>query len=97
MFRENLARTLRRVAGDGEYIVVTRRGAPVAVVVPMGVLDLIDATEALLARRTLAAAGDLHDEATASADVPRRVPSGTSPNGRPVNHPARRGAVPRPG
>jgi len=83
-FRENLGAALRRVAGRGEYLLVTRRGVPTAAVVPVGALGLLDATEALLARRNLAAAGDLLDVVTAAADVPLREPATTGPDGRPV-------------
>lgn len=72
-FRENLAATLGRVATDGRYVIVTRRGVPVAAVVPLGVLHLLDATEFALARRTLAAARDVHDVTTAACDVPPRA------------------------
>lgn len=97
LFRANLAAALRRVAGGGEYLVVTRRGVPIAAVVPTGVLDLLEATEALLARRNLAAAGDLDDVAAAAADVRPRAPPSTGPNRRPVERRARRRAVPRSG
>ncbi len=74
-FRRDLPAVLRRVRDEPAYVTLTRRGLPVAVVVPLHVLDLLDATEALLARRNLAAAGDLHDAATAARDVlPRAGP-----------------------
>jgi prevent-host-death family protein len=95
-FRANLARTLRRVAADGEYVVVTRRGVPVAAVVPVGLLDLLEAAEGLLARQTLAGAGDVHDVASAAADVPPRAPSITGPNARPRVCRPRRADVSRP-
>jgi prevent-host-death family protein len=97
LFRANLAGALRRVTGHGEYVIVTRRGVPTAAIVPVGALDLLDAAEALLTRRNMAAAGDLHDVETAAADVPPRAASAGGPNGRHRVGRHRRANVPRPG
>jgi len=44
-FRADLAGTLRRVVAGGEYVVLTRRGAPVAAIIPPGALALLDAAD----------------------------------------------------
>ena len=89
-FRPNLAGVLRRIAADGEYVVLTRRGVPVAAVVPVGLLDLLDAAAGDLATRFLAATGDLHDLEAAAPDVTPRTDSTTAPPRR-----SRRPPVPR--
>lgn len=85
-FRADLASVLGRVRKDGDYVVVTRRGRPVAAVVPVGVLDLIRAVEAPLRERFEAAVADLHDLATAAPDVAPQPGSATGspePSGGP--------------
>lgn len=91
-FRPNLAAVLREARADGAYVVLTRRGAPVAAVVSMAVLDLLDAAGGDLATRFLVATEGIHDLATAAADVAPR----TGPTAAPARHP-RRPPVPRPG
>jgi len=85
-FRADLASVLGRVRKDGSYVVVTRRGRPVAAVVPVGVLDLIRAADAPLRARFEAAVADLHDLATAAPDVapqPRRARGSPAPSDGP--------------
>jgi prevent-host-death family protein len=89
-FRPNLATVLHRVAAEGEYVVLTRRGVAMAAVVPLVVLDLLDAAEGDLATRFLAATEDLHDLATAALDVAPRTGSAAPAPRRP-----RRPSVPR--
>jgi hypothetical protein len=68
------------VRDDGTYVVVTCRGEAVAAVVPVGVLDLLRAVADPLAERGQAAAADVHDLATAAADVvPAPCPATDSP------------------
>lgn len=78
--RADLASVLGRVRDDGTYYLVTRRGAPVAAVVPVGVLDLLRAAAAPLTERGQAAAADVHDLVTAAPDV---APEPGSPTGSP--------------
>ncbi|MFM8387610.1 MAG: type II toxin-antitoxin system prevent-host-death family antitoxin [Planctomycetia bacterium] len=84
--RADLASVLGRVRDDGTYVVVTRRGAPVAAVVPVEVLDLIRAVADPLALRGKAAAADVHDLATAAPAVapgPGSATGSPAPCGRP--------------
>jgi prevent-host-death family protein len=60
--RESLSATVNRVAFGGERVVLTRHGKPVAAVVPVADLDLLesleDAVDLDTARAALAEAGD---------------------------------------
>lgn len=85
--RADLASVLGRVREDGTFVVVTRRGAPVAAVVPVGVLDLLRAVADPLAERGHAAAMEVHDLATAAPDVapgPDSATGSRAPSGRPA-------------
>jgi len=95
--RANLAATLRRLGADGEYVVLTRRGVPLAAIVPLGALDMLDAADALFAERARAATGGLHDLATAAPDVTPSAPSAPGPDGRPGDCASRGQSVPRRG
>lgn len=90
-FRPILAGVLRRVAADGGYVLLTRRGVPVAAVVPLVVLDLLDAADRAFAARAVAASQDLHDLEAAVPDVAPRTDSAPASPHRP-----RRPAVPPP-
>lgn len=81
-----MASVLGRVREGGTYVVVTRRGAPVAAVVPVGVLDLVQAADAPLRARFEAAVADVDDLATAAPDVgpqPRPATGPPDPSGGP--------------
>lgn len=96
-FRADLAGTLRRVVADGEYVVLTRRGAAVAAVVPLGALDLLDAADALFAGRAGAASAELHDLATAAPDAAPSTGTVAAPTGGDGRGRGRRPTVPRRG
>jgi prevent-host-death family protein len=60
--RETFSETVNRAAFGGERVVLTRHGKPVAAVVPLADLDLLEALEDRIdldeARAALTAAGD---------------------------------------
>lgn len=89
-FRRDLPVALRQVRDEGTYVVLTRRGVPAATVVPLAVLDLLDAADATFTERVEAACHDLHDLATAVPDVAPTTNSTTASPRR-----SRRPPVPR--
>ncbi|MCC7137598.1 MAG: type II toxin-antitoxin system Phd/YefM family antitoxin [Planctomycetes bacterium] len=96
-FRADLAGTLRRVATDGEYVVLTRRGVVVAAIVPPGALEMLAAADALFAGRARAASADLHDLATAAPDATPSPRDGDGPDRGQWRGRGQRPTVPRRG
>lgn len=78
-FRRDLPAVLRQVRDDRAYVVLTRRGVPVAAVVPVAVLDQLDAVDSTFTERAVAASHDLHDLEAAAPDVAPRTDSATAP------------------
>jgi len=78
-------------------VVLTRRGVPLAAIVPLGALDMLDAADALFAARSRAATGGLHDLATAAADVVPPTPPDPGPDSRPGDRASLPQSVPRRG